>query len=106
MHPVIDFASGEVLNFGLKVRTFPRPTLRMGVYWIQRLPECLNESWNWYSIHLFVIEGVEKGDGKYVIYTKQSCHLPILVGQRDLTVISYIAGEGATVPRKSLIQML
>ena len=32
--------------------------------------------------------------------------LRILVSQRDLTVIPFIAGEGATVPRKSLTQML
>ena len=37
---------------------------------------------------------------------KQSWRLRILVRQSDLTVIPYIAGVGATVPRKSLIQML
>ena len=53
---LIDFASGEVLNFGLKVRSSLILTLRMGVYWIYRLPECLNKSCNWYYIYLFVIE--------------------------------------------------
>ena len=37
---------------------------------------------------------------------KQSWRLRILVRQSDLTVIPYIAGVGATVLRKSLIQML
>ena len=36
----------------------------------------------------------------------ESCHLRLLVGQRDLIVKRYIAGEGATVPRTSLTLML
>ena len=44
-------------NFGLKVRS--SLTLRMGVYWIYRLLECLIKSCNKYLIYLFVIVGVE-----------------------------------------------
>ena len=39
---VIDFASGEVLNFGLKVRS--SPTLRMGVWASTWSEDCLNVS--------------------------------------------------------------
>ena len=39
---VFDFASGEVLNFGLKVRSFP--TLRIGVRAYTGSEDCLNVS--------------------------------------------------------------
>ena len=88
---IIDFASGEVLNFGLKVRS--SLTLRMGIWASTGSKDYLNVSLKAAIDILFIC--------LWYYCSKQSCHLRLLVGQRDLAVTPYIAGEGATIPRTS-----